>query len=605
MPDKEPSSPSTGPSPGCRPGDPVPCPLEPEYHLHVDADRDGRVDDDHRGIGSWTWGIAGKGAIILANCDDEDGTHNPDNEDNKINNAPDPGDIAPLEIRRVAGKPVAPGSWTGFLEVDPADQPRIRIFDSRAAGAPEIIGPATTHSYQLPTLGFQTREFGMEAAVYPGAGFSGEIAITFRIVEPAGTHSESAMVRVAPWVQFNHWDPTEETYVVETADNADFRADLAREVTGAGFPAPRTTSNSDRWMQDVMEIGYSSMPKPGAPATWSTPVVLRTANDRMRIPEWASDLDRYPKSVLLGQNYGFVQALPPMIGSSLDSFGNLECSPPFTHTVRGKEYKFGRIVYGADAARPLRNVQPEVVDFLTAQTVQEPFSIDTGWLVVGHVDEVVSFCPMKNAPKGFKVLLASPDSAMRILRGLQAAGRGTAGLFRSSNVVPAGIRFGPGYTLANRRADYPFDTANLILGDAAFVQVQTDTQALIDGIKVTLSTELDLNPTDFIDIPVLFKEDGPGLYVAYNPGSVNMLHLTKGDHTVRVCVPRPFGPVNDNVDRFARDILDSLGPAATTGVEVKFIDDFVTYHVLYGEIHCGTNSKRKPRTDAWWWHHQP
>ena len=543
----------------------------------------------------------------MVNCDDEDGTHAPDNEDNKINGAPDPEDIAPLDVRRVAGKPVAPGGWRAFLEVSAADAARIRIFDTRAAGAAEVVGPAAGRSFQLPSLGFLTREFGMEAVMYPNVSFTGEISITLRIVKTDGTEiSESAMVRVAPWVQFSHWDETEEAYVVETTDNAAFRADLSAAVTGAGFAAPRTTPNHDRWVQDVMEIGYTSMPKAGAQSTWNLPVVLRTANDRSLFPEWRSDLDEYPREHLLAPNYGWVEAMPQTTGSSLDSFGNLECSPPFEHSVTHKKYPFGRIVYGTHSTAA-QSIRQEVREFLDAQTVQEPFPIDTGWLVVGHVDEVVSFCPMKNAPKKFKVLLASPGEAVAILTQLQTAGQGGARLFAPSNARPGGIRFDAGFTLASRRAAYPLETANQVLGDAAFMTVQTDTQRHIDDIAAILTTELGLDPSDFIHLPVLFKEEGPGLgiYVAYTPGVVNMLHLTKSDHTVRVCVPRPFGPVSGNVDRYARKVRDLLGPVATTGVDVVFIDDFVTYHVAYGEIHCGTNSKRRPRTDFWWWQFEP
>lgn len=602
MPNKNPGNPGTGPGSGAPPGGPEPCPLEPEYHLHVDANRDGRVDDDYTGIDSWTWGVAGRGAIMIANCDDEDGTHNPDNEDNRINGAPDPEDIAPLEIRRVAGKPAAPGSWTAFLEVDPADARNVRIFESRAAGAAEVVGPTAGHSYQLPTLGFQTREFGMEGTRFPTtdpvAPFTGEVRITMRIVQPTGTQSESALVRVAPWVQFNHWDPTEMTYVVGTSYNADFRTDLSGAATAAGFPAPQVKTHTDPWMQDIMEIGFTTMPKTSAPDTWSLPVVLRTANDRVATSTDWGDIDKFPREDLLAQNYGFVQALPPTIGDSLDSMGNLECSPPFRHSVSLKEYKFGRIVYGMDALDPARDMRSQVREFLIAQTVQEPFSIDTGWLSVGHVDEVVSFCPMKNAAIGFKVLLASPDRALNILNTLESGGHGSARMFQ-------GIRYDASYTLANRRADYPLSRVDRCLANAGFMVDQAIAQGHIDTIKSAIQSAMGLADSDFIHLPVLFTHVDADHYVAYTPGVVNMLVLTKTDHTVKVCVPKPFGPKVGGVDKFEEDVLALLGPAATTGVDVVFIDDFITYHVNMGEIHCGTNSKRKPRTDVRWWEHQP
>src|SRR3954464_3718870 len=53
---------------GCMPclGTPPP----PVLKLHVDADRDGIVDNPYGKVHLWTWGPAGRGAIILCNNDD-------------------------------------------------------------------------------------------------------------------------------------------------------------------------------------------------------------------------------------------------------------------------------------------------------------------------------------------------------------------------------------------------------------------------------------------------------------------------------------------------------------------------------------------------------
>lgn len=42
-------------------------------HIHVDADRDGVIDDTPGG-NIWTKGKAGRGAIICVNSDNDDGT---------------------------------------------------------------------------------------------------------------------------------------------------------------------------------------------------------------------------------------------------------------------------------------------------------------------------------------------------------------------------------------------------------------------------------------------------------------------------------------------------------------------------------------------------
>lgn len=570
------------------------CPPHTEFHLHLDADRDGRVDDDRTGLDSWTWGIGGKGAVILCNNDD-DGSRRPrlDNDDPSVNGGGDVHDLAPLVIRRTG--PAPPSDWEAFIEITAADANRIRIFADRSGSATAIIGPGVGNRYRLPDLTFLEKEFGMEATQYADATFSGEISIKLQVRKgAAGTVEESGKVRVAPWIIFNHYDPTVRVYVVATADNAAFLSELNAAVTSAGIPAPQQAGGRysvDRWMQDAMEPGYASMPRSGGSHdVWHLPAILRTANDRAHPSFDWGPIDQYPRNDLLAANLGFLQALPPGIGTSLDSFGNLECSPPFTHSGTRKEYKFGRIVYGSDS---LRDMKQEVRELLVAQRVQEPFPIDTSWLTVGHVDEVISFCPLKNAPRKFKVLLASPNRALELIEDLHRTGHGSAALFQ-------GIRFSGGYNLARRQLDYPYETVGSIHSNAAFRSLQTAVQAKVMIVRGQLKAGLDLRDSDFIELPVLFKAAG-GRYIAYTPGVVNSLVLTKPDHSVRLCMPKPFGPVVGGRCKFEQAIEAALGPTATTGVEIHFIDDFCTYHVLSGEIHCGTNSLRQAPTDRWWW----
>jgi protein-arginine deiminase len=582
---------------------------EAMYHVHVDADRDGRVDDDWQHNNQWEWGAAGKGAIILCNNDDDDRNRRCDNEDATINQDPDPADVAPLVIRRLLNRPVAPPTWKGFLEVAPDQAQFIRIFESHAPGANEIIGPNAGHQYELPTLSFNERTFGMEGVQYPDADFGGEITITLRIDKGGGNETrEEVKVRVAPWVVFNHFYETKRVYVVNTGDNSRFRSQLQTAMTAAGVTDLETVAGPyrfDRWIQDAMEIGFSTLPKDASREQWSMPVVLREAKDRTINDDTGRPfpglraLDQYPKREILAPDYGFTQAVSRLGGTSLDSFGNLECTPPFTHRVSNKEYKFGRAVYGMDFVNPLNNMQEEVVEFLLAQQVQDPFPINTGWLAVGHVDEVVSFCPMQDAPLKFRVLLASPDKALEILQDLQDNGQGTARMFQ-------GIHFTAGFTASRLATEYARNTPDLILADALFMSWQATCQGIIDGIRDTLKDEVGLEDEDFIELPVLFQDYDPAgnpgqLFIAYTPGVVNALVLTKSDQSVHLGMPKPFGPMVGGVCQFENAINALLGPVATTGVEISYIDCFATYHVQDGEVHCGTNSKRKPPTDRWWW----
>lgn len=50
-----------------------------------------------------------------------------------------------------------------------------------------------------------------------------------------------------------------------------------------------------------------------------------------------------------GPDFGYVARQAPEGASTLDSFGNLEVSPPVT--VQGKEYPLGRILIGSSFPR--------------------------------------------------------------------------------------------------------------------------------------------------------------------------------------------------------------------------------------------------------------
>ncbi len=278
--------------------------------------------------------------------------------------------------------------------------------------------------------------------------------------------------------------------------------------------------------------------------------------------------------------------------NSQDSFGNLECSPPVT--VNGKKYEFGRIVYG----KGVQKMSPKVVKMMKAQQLQDPIEVDTSWLLVGHVDEFMSFLPMKNADKGFKILLAGPDLAWQILKNLQKNGDGDAELFK-------GITFSQDYTEVDMKCEYQQRTVNDIFNNYELCDAQKATQEKIDDVRNKLIPALGLSESDFIELPVLFHDKGGGSYIAYTPGVVNMLVFTNSRTSVKCCVPKPFGPIVNNKCQFEACIESALGPKNETGVELVFIDDFACYHVWDGEIHCGTNSRRVPTQTPFWWNMVP
>lgn len=634
------------------------------YHFHVDADRDGRPDDDFSRNGTWEAGKGKLGAVLPVNCDDDrrpprpniGGRYSytgdtrpagePDNtRKGRILEAADVTDLAPLDLRldpSTAGRSAA--GWK--LRVVVSRPFKIRIFDKRAAGGAEIIGPTAGESHEITSPSEEVYEWAMEATQFPGPypwsgtdpdpspTFDGTVKLTLELWDPQGVlaHTEECVVRASPWMMFNHFDPTDEVLVADATQvpnpNTQMLAELTAAVapTGAKLTILDIATDNDRWAQDVMEPGYVMCGRAGQPAErWSHPVILRSARSR------GTTLEKTPMR-LLGPDFGYAQATPPGgNNNSLDSFGNLECTPPFTHPKRGDVYLFGRIVYGVPSPGTTREgIQPPVVDFLKAQAVQDPIPIDSGWLSVGHVDEFLSFLPMKDAPLGFRVVVASPSLAFAILRGMERRGNGAAK-----------VRW-------TRRSMIGDITVSELVANPHFQPLNDFVESKIREAVTVLMREVGLERSDFIPVPIIFNgwlrgtrntvvlmdpakpfsdylsqvppvpapaAGAPpalappmfGACIAHTPGVVNGLVVTRGGPTmsspreVTYVMPRPYGPEERGRCAFETHIDAVLGPSSKTGVTTAYADDFESYHLLEGEIHCGTNSIRRPPTDRFWW----
>ncbi|KAK7906588.1 hypothetical protein PG985_016325 [Apiospora marii] len=66
----------------------------------------------------------------------------------------------------------------------------------------------------------------------------------------------------------------------------------------------------------------------------------------------------------------------------------------------GTRYPAGRIIMGKHFDR-----RTAILPFLEAPAVQSPLLLETGWMVIGHVDEFVQFLPFNNS-LGFTVAIA-------------------------------------------------------------------------------------------------------------------------------------------------------------------------------------------------------
>ncbi|NXX52242.1 PADI1 deiminase, partial [Scopus umbretta] len=545
-----------------------------EVSLDVDLSRNGRVKSKGKDKAKWTWGPDGQGAVLLVNCDrDSPGAGGTDSGQVDIRTTADLQDMSVM-LLRTQGPSAIFAEYKVILHVPESDADKVRVFhairdDSHPRYKP-VLGPDKL-SYVLDHVGSGENIFYVEGLAFPDVGFSGLVSFSASLLEVPHKNSpgtpiftDTVVFRVAPWIMTPNTQQPLEVFVCSIQQGSD-----SNEVFLEGLQALLKKANcklticsevetrSDRWIQDELEFGYVEAPHKIFPVVFDSP--------RNR------GLKDFAFKKILGPDFGYVTREPPRKNiSSLDSFGNLDVSPPVT--VRGKEYPLGRILIGS----PLpwasgRRMSKAVRDFLYAQKVQAPVEIYSEWLNVGHVDEFLTFVPAYDR-KGFRLLLASPTACYKLFKEKQRQGHGEA-----TQLV--------GLKGAERRS------IDEILADESLRNDNKHVQHCIDWNRDLLKQELGLSEQDIIDIPQLFILKGSRADALF-PDMVNMLVL--GRH---LGIPKPFGPLVGGqccLEERVRALLEPLGLTCT------FIDDYFSYHVLSGDVHCGTNVRRKPFAFKWW-----
>lgn len=541
--------------------------------VDVDADRDGVIADNEDGKRNWVWGAGQRGAIVLVNNDrDTASLSEPQAEDSELTEV----------LIRPTGTPIPPQCEL-VLVVTRDEAARISLYRAVDGGLELLLGvdpadpdaqPRTVSS----SLGAEGVRCFLEAHEYPGPFFEGLLELELQLRETGRTiGNDRALIRVAPWIMTPNTLPVEEVYACDTSatdvPNEEFLTALQEICADLDVPLRIVSVDEhqgDRWIQDELEFGFSESP------THVLPVVCDSPRDR--------ELDHWSR-LQVGPDLGHFR-LAGSTPNSLDSFGNLEVSPRVT--VRGRDYPFGRIVFGGreygDYGEATRQMMPELRRFLHAQKVQAPIEIYTDWLTVGHIDEIVSFVPAETK-QGFQVLLASPRKAQGVLDRLIADGHGDVLMFEGL-----------------RRGDPETGTAaevgvQELRSDLLFWEANDTVQAIMDLNREMLMMELDIGESDVIELPVLFWPPTPEYprTAAFFPDMVN--HLVIGNVSV---VPRPYGPRIGGEDAFEQAFR-----AALPERDVRFVDDWYAYHEQLGEVHCGTNARRRPPADLHWWEYRP
>ncbi|KAF6345268.1 peptidyl arginine deiminase 1 [Rhinolophus ferrumequinum] len=545
-----------------------------DISLDVDTSRKGRVKRNRGDKKTWHWGPEGYGAILLVNCDrDNPRFRQLDLADSRLTSLDDLKDMSPM-VLTCDGPDKFFDSHKLVLNVPFSDSKRVGVFCAKGGNSlsdyKQVLGPRHL-SYNVERHpGERKITFYVEGLTFPDADFLGLVSLSVSLVdmgnlpEEVPLFTDTVVFRMSPWIMTPNTQPPLELYVCSVLDrhgsNEKFLKDISALVLKAKCKliiCPWTENRNDRWIQDEMEFGYVEAPHK------SFPVVFDSPRDR--------GLKDFAYKKILGPDFGYVTREIPFAGASgLDSFGNLDISPPVT--VGGKEYPLGRILIGSNFPRSGGRRMAKVVrDFLKAQQVQAPVELYSDWLSVGHVDEFLSFVPTSDK-KGFRLLLASPSVCLKLFREKKEEGYGEAAQFDG---LEHQVKRSINDMLADRR----------LRSDSHYVQ------KCIDWNRELLKQELGLAERDIVDIPQLFVMRGSRAE-AFFPDMVNMVVLGK-----HLGIPKPFGPIINGrccLEEKVRSLLEPLGLHCT------FINDYLSYHKLQGEIHCGTNVRREPFSFKWW-----
>ncbi|NXL53992.1 PADI1 deiminase, partial [Podilymbus podiceps] len=405
-----------------------------EVSLDADTSRSGAVSRTLLDKATWTWGPDGHGAILLVNCDrDDPKAKMPDNRDTAVRSYADLKDMSQMVLRTRGPRTIFAGHRI-LLHVDFGDADKVGVFYGGNSVALEeyrhVLGGSKLVYAVKPSRHQEESVFYVEGLAFPDVGFSGLVAFHVTLLESpekglleTPIFTDTVVFRVAPWIMTPNTAAPLEVFVCSVDDNEDFVAAVGALAEKAKCPltvCPLLENRQDRWIQDEVEFGYVQAPHK------TFPVVFDSPRDR--------GLKDFPVKSILGPDFGYVARQAPEGASSLDSFGNLEVSPPVT--VQGKEYPLGRILIGSSFPRfGGRRMAKAVKDFLVAQQVQAPVELFSDWLHVGHVDEFLSFVPAPDR-KGFRLLLASPSACYQLLKEKQEEGFGEAVMFEGLKEVP-------------------------------------------------------------------------------------------------------------------------------------------------------------------------
>jgi protein-arginine deiminase len=549
--------------------------------LRGDNNRDGVVsfDDASDDDGEDSWDDK-HGAIFLANIDDDEKTCDVDADDVDLPSCNDAADEIvngaddALDLARMKTKPwaEAPETAVGAITFTATDS--VRLF--KVVGEeylPVASGDALTRDEIVAgvELAIEAKDIVRNTTVWDGF-----VDVTLAVTVGEASASDTVRLRVAPVITYHHLLPAEETFVssFRSSGNAALRSDLTAIAKSIGVDAPTPLAELDPWAQDFFETAFMSMPGPNG-KQHVIRVALRSAN--VYEPKSVKNPLREAGRVafkMRGKDVAAVQQFDlkhDMNADSLNSFGNLETIPPYT--FEGKSYPLGRVLRGS-----IKSFAPDLsfTRMMEAQGAQPPVYVDTSWLLVGHVDETISFVKAPNT-RGWVLLVNDPKMAADMLTKASTDGHGAEKMF-------VGQQWEEG-----DNAEVSIDGA---LADQDVMGASSEAIVEVAAQIKKLKDETGLTDAEIVKIPFLHMPI-QGASIAYQPGIVNGLYMTDKDFVA----PKPHGPVIDGKDLFEEALTNALAPL---GVKAHFAEDWDDYHRMLGEVHCGTNATRAIPTAKWW-----
>ncbi|OAA71275.1 Protein-arginine deiminase [Cordyceps fumosorosea ARSEF 2679] len=627
-------------------------PTASKADIRVDTNRDGIVDVDGTSdqAGKDTWSDA-SGAIFLPNIGDSGdrckklhtgfdlpfdlgklydtlGTCHDASDDTQRA----PQNLAPMLTVPIAG---LSDDATGTITVaDEKSRALVRVF--RKDGSKwEIVNNDTVFKAQDLKQGLT---LGVDARDTRRPEWDGRVKIDFSVRDGQAESKDSVMLRVAPVLMHHHRQAVSQVF---TSDFNSFKGQMKTyldtildgiqaSVKAAGIAGGLTRlATKEAWAQDFFEPTYASMPGPNG-----TAVAIRVLLEALHDPSTYSTAVLY--TTLRGDGVGAVAPNRPTDlyrrGPDFNAGGNLEAIPPYE--LNGKRFPAGRIIVGGD-----RDHLPNSMDYFAAQEMQAPLVLDSTWLTVKHVDEMVQAVPAKTE-RGWAIIAIDPAMGLQMLRDAQAAGHASARVISR----PAPARAGP--TIDN----FLKKDSNMVATEVAAKAMEanleilkretgiTDAEihrvpSLISRYEMTKTyhewsglrrrgigardeaSEAALDKEFFDKFPSHVSDDGdyddepeaetsteqrrqaaggkkPPRYNSVLPSLVNGVPLSDSHYLA----PKPFGPVIDGKDIFEEAAAAAYRKAGFTTVD--FLEEW-RIHTKAGDLHCMSNTFRD--TSAQWW----